>query len=39
MKHNAADDFDHPNIVQGHSLRRHVLYRLTAPDRAVVAHE
>jgi RimJ/RimL family protein N-acetyltransferase len=39
MRHNAADDFDHPNIVAGHSLRRHVLYRLTAPDWAVVAHE
>jgi len=34
MKHNAADDFDHPNIAAGHPLRRHVLYRLTAPDWA-----
>jgi RimJ/RimL family protein N-acetyltransferase len=39
MKHNAADDFDHPNIVAGHPLRRHVLYRLTAADWAVVAQE
>lgn len=36
MKHNAADDFDHPNIVAGHPLRRHVLYRLTAPSPARV---
>jgi len=28
MTHNAADDFDHPNLPEGHSLRRHVLYRL-----------
>ena len=36
MKHDAADDFDHPNIVAGHPLRRHVLYRLTAPSPARV---
>ena len=35
MKHNAADDFDHPNIAAGHPLCRHVLYRLTAPEWAV----
>lgn len=34
MKRNPADDFDHPNIVAGHPLRRHVLYRLTARDWA-----
>ena len=28
MRRNPADDFDHPNIVRGHPLRRHVLYRL-----------
>jgi RimJ/RimL family protein N-acetyltransferase len=28
MTHNPADDFDHPNLPQGHPLRRHVLYRL-----------
>lgn len=28
MHHSAEDDFDHPNIVEGHPLRRHVLYRL-----------
>lgn len=37
MTHSAADDFDHPNIVAGHSLRRHVLYRLTARDWAATA--
>jgi RimJ/RimL family protein N-acetyltransferase len=34
MTRDAADDFDHPNIVPGHPLRRHVLYRLTASDWA-----
>lgn len=34
MTSSAADDFDHPNIVAGHPLRRHVLYRLTARDWA-----
>jgi RimJ/RimL family protein N-acetyltransferase len=28
MRRNPADDFDHPGIVEGHPLRRHVLYRL-----------
>jgi RimJ/RimL family protein N-acetyltransferase len=28
MTHNEAEDFDHPNLPQGHPLRRHVLYRL-----------
>ena len=28
MSRNPADDFDHPNLPQGHPLRRHVLYRL-----------
>ena len=32
MRRNPTDDFDHPNIVAGHPLRRHVLYRLTASD-------
>jgi RimJ/RimL family protein N-acetyltransferase len=30
MTHNPADDFDHPNLPEGHPLRRHVLYRLRA---------
>jgi len=29
MSHSAAEDFDHPNLPEGHRLRRHVLYRLT----------
>ena len=32
MTRNPGDDFDHPDIVVGHPLRRHVLYRLRAPD-------
>ena len=27
MTHDAADDFDHPALPEGHALRRHVLYR------------
>jgi RimJ/RimL family protein N-acetyltransferase len=30
MSRDAADDFDHPLLPQGHPLRRHVLYRLDA---------
>lgn len=29
MTHDAADDFDHPGLPEGHGLRRHVLYRLS----------
>jgi RimJ/RimL family protein N-acetyltransferase len=29
MSRNAADDFDHPGLPEGHPLRRHVLYRLS----------
>src|ERR1700739_767491 len=28
MTHDAAENFDHPQIPAGHPLRRHVLYRL-----------
>jgi RimJ/RimL family protein N-acetyltransferase len=28
MRRDAADDFDHPSLPDGHPLRRHVLYRL-----------
>jgi RimJ/RimL family protein N-acetyltransferase len=28
MRHDVADDFDHPDLPPGHPLRRHVLYRL-----------
>jgi RimJ/RimL family protein N-acetyltransferase len=30
MTRNPAEDFDHPNLAEGHPLRRHVLYRLRA---------
>jgi len=30
MTHDAADDFDHPLLPEGHPLRRHVLYRLAS---------
>jgi len=30
MTHDPADDFDHPAIAEGHPLRRHVLWRLSA---------
>jgi RimJ/RimL family protein N-acetyltransferase len=30
MRHDPADDFDHPNVPEG-EFRRHVLYRLPAP--------
>ena len=29
MRHNRADDFNHPLLPDGHPLRRHVLYRVT----------
>lgn len=28
MHHDSRDDFDHPDLSEGHPLRRHVLYRL-----------
>jgi RimJ/RimL family protein N-acetyltransferase len=28
MTHDPGDDFDHPQLPEGHPLRRHVLYRL-----------
>ena len=34
MTFNPADGFDHPNLPEGHLLRRHVLYRLRAEDFA-----
>jgi hypothetical protein len=32
MTHDPGDDFDHPSVAEGHPLRPHVLYRLTAAD-------
>lgn len=34
LRHAPADDFEHPNIAEGHPFRRHVLYRLTRADWA-----
>lgn len=31
MKRDLAGDFDHPRVPEGHSLRRHVLYRIQRP--------
>ena len=28
MTRDPADDFDHPNVPEGHPIRRHVLYRI-----------
>lgn len=33
MTQNPADDFDHPNVPEGHPLRRHILYRLRRTSR------
>jgi RimJ/RimL family protein N-acetyltransferase len=32
MHRDALDDFEHPRVPEGHSLRPHVLYRLTSSD-------
>ena len=29
MTHDPSEDFDHPNLPEGHPLRRHVLYRIS----------
>jgi RimJ/RimL family protein N-acetyltransferase len=36
MRRDKAGDFDHPSLPEGSPLRRHVLYRATAPTRAAV---
>jgi RimJ/RimL family protein N-acetyltransferase len=33
MSHDPSDDFEHPNLPEGHPLRRHVLYRLRRAER------
>lgn len=33
MARDIGGDFDHPALPEGHALRRHVLYRIEAPDR------
>ncbi|HJP90247.1 MAG TPA: GNAT family N-acetyltransferase [Candidatus Limnocylindrales bacterium] len=32
MRHDPADDFEHPRVPEGSSLRHHVLYRLRRDD-------
>lgn len=32
MHHDEADDFDHPALAEGHPMRRHVRYRLSAAE-------
>jgi RimJ/RimL family protein N-acetyltransferase len=32
MRHDPADDFDHPSLAEDHPLRRHVLYRINRAD-------
>jgi RimJ/RimL family protein N-acetyltransferase len=34
MTRDAGGDFGHPRIEEGHPLRRHVLYRIGAPEAA-----
>jgi RimJ/RimL family protein N-acetyltransferase len=34
MRHDPADDFDHPSLPEGHRLRRHVLYRIGREESA-----
>jgi RimJ/RimL family protein N-acetyltransferase len=34
MSRTPQDDFDHPQLTQGHPLRRHVLYRIDRVGRA-----
>lgn len=38
MRHDPAGDFDHPALPAGHSLRRHVLYRLRRDEPHGRAH-
>jgi RimJ/RimL family protein N-acetyltransferase len=37
MTHDPDDDFDHPRVPDGHSLKRHVLCRMTR-ERWHAAH-
>ncbi len=39
MHHDAAGDFDHPRLPEGHRLSRHVLYRLRRNDAAATIAE
>lgn len=39
MAYDARDDFDHPGLPDGHPLRRHVLYRMTAARWRTIARQ
>ncbi|MHB9799220.1 GNAT family N-acetyltransferase [Pseudomonas sp. MT3] len=34
MRRDAAGDFEHPRLPEGHALRQHVLYRISREDQA-----
>ena len=35
MYHDSSSDFDHPRLLEGHKLRRHVLYRIKKTGQGV----
>jgi RimJ/RimL family protein N-acetyltransferase len=35
LRHHPDEDFEHPNLPEGSPIRRHVLYRITADQRAL----
>jgi RimJ/RimL family protein N-acetyltransferase len=37
MTRDAADDFDHPSLPEGHPLRRHVLYRIASSTASAIS--
>jgi len=37
MTRSAADDFEHPALASGDPLRPHVLYRIRAPRKRILA--
>ncbi|HVM41825.1 MAG TPA: hypothetical protein VM618_13710, partial [Acidimicrobiia bacterium] len=39
MTRDPADDFEHPNMPEGHELRPHVLYRITSARSLLRAGE
>jgi hypothetical protein len=39
MKHDPADDFDHPHLPADHALQRHVLYRLHCREWDRLRHQ
>lgn len=36
LVHDERDDFEHPNLAEGHPLRRHVLYRVQSTKKSGV---